>query len=153
MKITLNRTFYIRAVAIILVILLGVLMFFIGKQHTILLDNKTVGSFKALSEVEVQVDKQDKLFLAPRDRDQAVVTAQGHKVTIKYTDASWNEVTITKKLHLPVGESMMLLSIPTLVSDPDAPQDVWLTHFEVAPPTPSAADEAVITDDTMMSDI
>lgn len=153
MKLTFNRTFFIRLTAIVLVILLAVWMFFIGKQHTILLDNKTVGDFKALSEVEVQVDKQEALFLMPRDRDQAIVTAQKHKVVIKYTDSSWNEVEIVKTVKLPLMDSMMLLSIPTLVANPDAPQSEWLTHFEIQV-TPPEKDEVVITDEvTLVTDI
>ena len=153
MKLTFNRTFFIRLTAIVLVILLAVWMFFIGKQHTILLDNKTVGDFKALSEVEVQVDKQEALFLMPRDRDQAIVTAQKHKVVIKYTDSSWNEVEIVKTVKLPLSDSMMLLSIPTLVANPDAPQSEWLTHFEIQV-TPPEKDEVVITDEvTLVTDI
>jgi len=153
MKLTFNRTFFIRLTAIVLVILLAVWMFFIGKQHTILLDNKTVGDFKALSEVEVQVDKQEALFLMPRDRDQAIVTAQKHKVVIKYTDSSWNEVEIVKTVKLPLSDSMMLLSIPTLVANPEAEQSEWLTHFEIQV-TPPEKDEVVITDEvTLVTDI
>ncbi|NLZ67832.1 MAG: hypothetical protein GX903_02370 [Spirochaetales bacterium] len=153
MKLTFNRTFFIRLTAIVLVILLAVWMFFIGKQHTILLDNKTVGDFKALSEVEVQVDKQEALFLMPRDRDQAIVTAQKHKVVIKYTDSSWNEVEIVKTVKLPLMDSMMLLSIPTLVANPEAEQSEWLTHFEIQV-TPPEKDEVVITDEvTLVTDI
>lgn len=153
MKLTFNRTFFIRLTAIVLVILLAVWMFFIGKQHTILLDNKTVGDFKALSEVEVQVDKQEALFLMPRDRDQAIVTAQKHKVVIKYTDSSWNEVEIVKTVKLPLSDSMMLLSIPTLVANPQAEQSEWLTHFEIQV-TPPEKDEVVITDEvTLVTDI
>ena len=153
MKLTFNRTFFIRLTAIVLVILLAVWMFFIGKQHTILLDNKTVGDFKALSEVEVQVDKQEALFLMPRDRDQAIVTAQKHRVVIKYTDSSWNEVEIVKTVKLPLSDSMMLLSIPTLVANPEAEQSEWLTHFEIQV-TPPEKDEVVITDEvTLVTDI
>ncbi|MEA4859824.1 MAG: DUF6672 family protein, partial [Sphaerochaeta sp.] len=39
MKIHFGKSFTVRLVAIVLVILFGVMLFFIGKQHTILLDN------------------------------------------------------------------------------------------------------------------
>ncbi len=151
MKITFNRSFYIRTAAIVLVILLAVWMFIIGKQHTILLDNKTVGEYKALQEVEIQVDDQENLFLGPRDRDQAIVTNQKHKVVIKYVDENWEEVVIEKTLRLPHSESMMLLSIPTLVNNPNADQSEWLTHFEVQVQTSSADEEVVITDELDVS--
>lgn len=154
MKIEFNKTFYIRLAAIIIVLLIAIWMFFIGKQHTILLDNKTVDNFKALSEVEVSVDKLEKLYLLPRDRDQAIVTGQTHKVYVKYTDASWNEIEIVRKIKLPLGESMMLFSIPVFVADPDAPQDTYLTPFKVQLQISNTGDDLNIQDENaLISDI
>ena len=42
MHVTFDRRFYIRTVAIVLVLLFGVIMYFMGRQHTILIGNKTV---------------------------------------------------------------------------------------------------------------
>lgn len=144
-----KRRLIIRIAFVLLLILLGIWMFFIGKQHTLLLDNMTVGDYRALDLVYVSVDGGDELELTRRMRDQAIVTAQTHTVRITYTDSSWNEVTIEKKIHIPLNENMMLLSIPTLIADPDAPQEVWLTHFEsMAVTVDDSASDVVITDET-----
>jgi len=150
--IKMDRRLIVRIVAIVLVLILAVVMFHIGKEHTILLDNKTVGDYKALSQVNVTIDKLPEIELYPRDRDQAVVTAQNHRIRLVYTDSSYNEVVLEKKLKLPISEKMMLLSIPTLVANPDAPQSEWLTHFEVVPVAPTAEDEQIVTDDTAIGD-
>lgn len=138
-KFQITRRFWIRIAAIAVVLLLAVLMFWLGKQHTILLDNKTLEvdgrSYKALSIVEVKVDKGEWLELAARDRDMAVVTDQGHRITVRYTDENYEDVEKTWKFSVPLGEDMMLLSIPALVGGAD--HDVWLSHYE--PPVAAVA--------------
>jgi hypothetical protein len=153
MKLTFDRRFLIRTIALVVVLLFAVLMFFIGKQHTILLDNKTVTvegqELRALQLVTVQVDKLEELELASRDRDKAVVTNQKHQISITYTDSDWNDISFTRKFKIPVGEDMSIISIPTLVANPDAPQSLWLVKYEypTIAVTPSPADEVVVTDD------
>ena len=153
MKMKFDRQFWIRCAAIVVVLLFGVLMFFIGKQHTILLDNKTVTvngqEIRALQLVEVQINKLESLELTARDRDKAEVTRQSHKVTISYTDSNWNEITFTRKFKVPLMEEMVLISIPTLVSDPEADQELWLEKYELPAYAVQAApeEEVVVTDE------
>jgi hypothetical protein len=155
-KFQITRRFWIRIAAIAVVLLVAVLMFWIGKQHTILLDNKTLEvdgrTYKAFSIVEVQVDKEDRLELAARDRDMAVVTNQSHRITVWYTDDNYEEVVKTWKFSVPLGESMILLSIPALVGGAD--QSVWLTHYEppVAAVAPVDADVVVSEDVALLGD-
>ncbi len=126
----LGRSFYIRIAAIVLVILLGVLMFFIGKQHTILLDNNKYEDIKALDEVTVAIDGVEGLPIYSRMRDQAVVTGQRHTIAVTYVDSNWEEHTFERDIKIPVGENMMILYLPYLVENPDSPQEEWLKHFE-----------------------
>lgn len=144
-KIT--KRFWIQVAAIIVLILLGVLMFVIGKQHTILLDNKTLetetATYRALPEVTVQVDKGEKIELAARDRDQAIVVRQGHTVTVWYEDPkTYEERELKIKFRVPLSENMMLMSIPALVNGAD--ESVWLTHYEIAVVTSVASEEEAI---------
>lgn len=142
-----------RLIAIVIILLIGMMLFFIGKQHTILLDNKTITingeEIKALKMVEVQVDKLDSLEFVPRDRDKVAVTRQKHTITVSYTDVDWNEISITRKFRIPLMEEMAIISIPTLVANPDAPQSVWLEKYELPTFAVQAApeDEVVVTDD------
>ena len=126
----LGRSFYIRIAAIVLVILLGVLMFFIGKQHTILLDNNKFEDIKALDEVTVAIDGVEGLPIYSRMRDQSIVTGQRHTIAVTYVDSNWEEHTFERDIKIPVGENMMILYLPYLVANPDSPQEEWLKHFE-----------------------
>ena len=143
-----GRSFYIRIAAIILVILLGVLMFFIGKQHTILLDNNKFEDIKALDEVTVAIDGVEGLPIYSRMRDQSIVTGQRHTIAVTYVDSNWEEHTFERDIKIPVGENMMILYLPYLVANPDSPQEEWLKHFEsqaIVAEDPSA-DEVVLDD-------
>lgn len=153
MKITFNRIFLMRLIAIVVVLLFAMVLFFIGKQHTVLLDNKTITvngeEIKALKMVEVQVNKLEALEFVPRDRDKVEVTRQKHTITISYTDENWEEISITRKFTLPLMEEMVIISIPTLAANPDAPQSVWLEKYELPTYAVQAVpeDEVVVTDD------
>ncbi|MBG0766038.1 DUF6672 family protein [Sphaerochaeta halotolerans] len=161
MKLALTRTFWFRFVAILIILVFAVVLFFIGKQHTVLIDNKTVTvggqEIRALQLVEIQIDNKDSMELAARDRDKEDVTGQKHSVTVIYTDSNWEEYTIERTFEVPLMQEMVLLSIPTLVANPEADQSLWLENYE--PPTyaVTAADreEEVIIDDlsVLLTDI
>lgn len=129
-----KKRIIIRSCAIIAIILLAFLMYFIGREHTVLVDNKTVTldngtEIKALQVVEVQVDKQESMELAARDRDKYTVTSQSHKITVSYTDSDWNEKSFTVKFKVPSKLDMVIISIPTLVADPEADSSVWMREY------------------------
>ncbi|MDY0288781.1 MAG: hypothetical protein RBR15_08160 [Sphaerochaeta sp.] len=153
MKIPFNRMMMMRLAAILLVLVLAVVLFFIGKQHTVLLDNKAVTvngeEIKAMKMVEVTVNKLPSLEFVPRDRDKVDVTRQKHTITISYTDENWEEILITRKFTVPLMEEMVIISIPTLAANPDAPQSLWLEKYELPAYAVQAApaDEAIVTDD------
>jgi len=129
-----RRKLFIRAAAIVLIILFGVLMAFIGRQHTILLDNKNIEingtELKALSLVEIQVDDEPSMELAKRDRDLVLVQGQRHTVIVTYADENWNEFVLEKKFKIPFGQDMFLFSIPAFINDIDD-VDSYIQPFEV----------------------
>ena len=145
-----RRRHLFQLAAIVFMLLLAVLMFFIGRQHTILLDNKTLEvegkSYLAFSIVEVAVDRLERLELAARDRDKADVLGQNHVLSVWYTDKAFEEHELKVKFSIPVGQDMVLISLPALVGG--AAQSVWLQPY--TPPTavaPPMAEEPVIADD------
>ncbi|MEA4859683.1 hypothetical protein SDC9_63602 [bioreactor metagenome] len=152
MKLNLTRTFWIRTAAIALILVFSVFLFFIGKQHTVLVDNKTVTvngvEVKALQLVEVQVNSLDSLELAARDRDKFDVTGQKHKVTVIYTDANWEEHTIVRTFKVPLMQDMVMILLPALVANPEGEQSLWLENYELPTYAMTApAEEPVVTDD------
>lgn len=152
MKLNFSRTFWIRTAAIALILVFSVFLFFIGKQHTVLVDNKTVTvngvEVKALQLVEVQLNKLDSLELAARDRDKFDVTGQKHKVTVIYTDANWEEHTIVRTFKVPLMQDMVMILLPALVANPEGEQSLWLENYELPTYAMTApAEEPVVTDD------
>ncbi|AEC02867.1 DUF6672 family protein [Parasphaerochaeta coccoides] len=137
-----ERRLLIRIGCVLLILAVALWMYFIGRQHTVLVDNRAVeqagGTIQALKVVEVQVDGQKVIELFPRDRDQFTVTGQRHTITMRFTDSSYNDVEIVRSFRIPVGEDMVLISLPTFAADSKAGQDVWLSSFKplVAPAAP-----------------
>lgn len=140
-KISFSRGLCIRIIAILLVVILAVVMFVIGKQHKIYFDNKDWGPYKAYQFVEVSVDKQDSVELARRDRDVFTVVAQGHTIHI---DAMGDEKDV--KIHIPLFMRDVLINIPALMNGEG--QDKWMEEFIVETVSVSSVDETVITDET-----
>ena len=149
-----QRTFLIRVAAILIIILFGVFLFFIGRQHTVLLDNNTVTrdgvELPALKLVEVKVGKKGpSLEMTPRIRDKTDVVGQKHKVKVIYTDDMWNEHVYELAFKIPLMQNMVLISLPALLENPD---DVsyWLENFEGLAITQS---EAPVNDDIVFDEL
>lgn len=150
MKLKLTRKFFIRLAAILVILVLAVVMFFVGKQHTILIDNFSQGDYKALDYFEVSVDGSPLLDMSPMLREQFVVTGQKHTVTIQWEDeASGQMLAVNVAIEVPLMQDMMLMSVPTFMADMSQPQSVWLTPFEsMAVVSTDPADNEVVLDDT-----
>ncbi|NCC65396.1 MAG: hypothetical protein EOM15_12150 [Spirochaetia bacterium] len=153
MKLVINRRFWIRLAALCVVLIFSVFLFFIGRQHTILVDNKAITindtEYQALQLVEVQINKQPALELAARDRDKFEATGQKHTVVITYTDRNWEEQVIVRSFKVPLMQDMLLLSIPALVGNPDSEQSLWLEMYELPSyaMTAQPVEEPVVTDE------
>lgn len=130
-----GRRIAVRAVLLAAYVALTAVVFILGKGHTILVDNKDAedGSVQATDGVLVRVDRQEELELYAGDRDKAVVRGQTHTVTIEAIDGSSK---VQKRIQVPLGEDMVLLSIPKLA----AGIEPALAPF-VAPVAPPPTDE------------
>ncbi len=149
MKLT--RKFFIRTAAIVLILILAVVMFFVGKQHTILIDNFSSGDYRALDEFWVSVDGSELLDMGRMMREQFVVMGQKHTVTLQWDDeASGQRLEVSVRVSIPLGDDMVLLSVPTFMADMNAPQSTWLTPFVSQATTVSSSpeDNTVVLDDT-----
>jgi hypothetical protein len=109
------RRIIVRVVLIAAYIGLTVLVFVMGKGHTILVDNKDAedGSVQAIDGVMVAVDRQEAIELYSGDRDKAVVMGQVHTVSVEVIA---DGTKLQKKIRLPIGEEMLLLSVPKLAA-------------------------------------
>jgi hypothetical protein len=109
-----RRRFLVRVGLIAVYVLAIALAFVTGKGHTILVDNKDrPEGFAALDGILVSVDGKEPLELYAGDRDMVKVKGQRHRVSIEAI-AGGDKKEIT--LELPMGEDMLLLSVPKLAA-------------------------------------
>jgi hypothetical protein len=112
---TFARRLIVHAVLLAAAVGLAALFFVTGKGHTLLIDNKDAedGSVQAIDGVMVSVDRQEALELYRGDRDKAVVKGQAHTISIEVIA---DGTKIRKKIRLPIGREMLLLSVPKLAA-------------------------------------
>lgn len=115
MKLFGSRSSIVRTILVAVYLVLLVLMLVTGKRHTILIDNKDAedGSYAAIDGMTVQIDAQEALEYYPGDRDKAIVTGQKHRIKVElFTDGT----VIEDEFTLPLGQDMVLLSVPKLMA-------------------------------------
>ncbi len=122
-----TRRLIVRGSLIAVYILLMVLMIFIGRRHTILIDNRDApdGSYRAINGMEVSIDRLESSEYYPGDRDKALVQGQKHTIKINIFD---NNQTIEKTFTVPLWSDMLIISVPKLV----AGIEPWIEPFTVA---------------------
>lgn len=110
-----SRKTIVRTVLIVLYVALGALMLISGKSHTILIDNKDAddGSYLAIDGMSVQIDNQESSEYYPGDRDKALVKGQKHSIKVEIFS---EEKKIEKTFTVPLGQEMVLLSVPKMVN-------------------------------------
>ncbi|MDR1873753.1 MAG: hypothetical protein LBQ90_01890 [Synergistaceae bacterium] len=128
---------FLRLLLLALVVLLGTWLVYIGREHQVFLDNKTIEvdgqSFRALKSVKVSVNGAEPVELLPRDRDLALVVGPAFRIRVEVMDEWGEEVVKTIDRELTPGFSRdMMLSMPLLAAD----REDWVR------PSPTVQQEA-----------
>lgn len=139
-----------------LLIGIAVLMFFIGRGHTVYIDNKTVEydgqSYKAFNKAVVYVDGERIAKLATRERGKATVIGQKFTMTLELTREKGGETeTMELTYKLPRTWDGIVISLPAYLND--LPEDIWMTEFIAQATEEEAADEEIITDEFALGDV
>ncbi len=125
------KQLFIRIGFVFALILISVGLYYAGKGHTLLLDNKNIefngNEYKALSIVEVKIDRGEEFELMKRDRIKEETSGQRHSITITYTDDNNEEKVLHESFKIKVGEPFYLLSIPALLGG----DENWIQVFEL----------------------
>ena len=114
-KVMQKRTLIVRAAIIVLYILLAVLMFITGRSHTVFIDNRSAedGSYSAIKSMTVTVNHNKPSEFMKGDRDKFVIKGQKLKIKVESFDG---KIDGTYTMHVPLGEDMVLVSVPKLVA-------------------------------------
>ena len=108
-----------RLVVLALLVLLGIWLFYIGREHQIFLDNKTLGDFKALEQVNVSINGGEAVEIMTRERDVKKVV--GPKFEIKaevFNKDGELEKAVTKTIHVCFSKDIMI-NLPAFVAEDD----------------------------------
>jgi hypothetical protein len=121
---SMNRRNGVRLTLLVLVGVLSIFLYRMGKGFDLLLDNKTVTigekTYKAFSLVRVSVDGSEPLELMKRDREVISVVGYNHRIKVEVLDMDEDVVKTVEKEFEITRETGDLLSIPALVEgEPD----------------------------------
>ena len=95
--------------------LLGVWLFYTGREHQIFLDNKTIGEYSALEQVNVSINGDRPVELMSRERDVRKAVGPIFELKAEAFDEEGNIAnTITKTIELDFSKDVMI-SLPALV--------------------------------------
>ena len=128
----------IRIGLVVLYFLLLALVYTRGRTHTLLLDNKELdgGRLPAFEDVLVSVNGAEPIELYAEDRDLVTLKGQSHRIVL---ESAADGKKIEKRITLPIGEDMLLLSLPKLAAGEEGAIEVFVP-LDAAPP---AEDEAL----------
>ena len=137
---------------LLVLIAVCVLMFIIGRGHTVYLDNKTLEyngqTYAAAHRVVVSVDGEKVASLNKRERGSAICIGQKFRMSLAVTqekDGPTRNLSVT--LQLPYSMDGIIINIPGLLSG--LPQEAYLSEFVSAPPV-EEEEETVTTDEFEM---
>ena len=109
-----------RIILLAALIALGFGLFYIGREHQIFLDNKTLGEYKALEQVNVSINGGEVAELLPRDRDLRKVV--GPKFILKAEIFDENgEITqnIEREIKICFFSKDIMINLPSLAASSD----------------------------------
>jgi hypothetical protein len=121
-----------RIAVLCLILMLSAWLFYIGREHQVFLDNRTIEtdgqSFRALPFVKVSVAGKPSIELMPRDRDVSAAVGPRFTVKVEVMDEFGEEVEkVVEKEITPGFSGDMMLSLPLLAAERD--------DFVLPPPT------------------
>ena len=94
---------------------LGMWLFCIGREHQIFLDNKTIGGYPALEQVNVSINGGKPVELMSRERDMRKAVGPRFELKAEIFDEDGNIVnTITKMIELRGDSRDVMISLPAL---------------------------------------
>lgn len=98
-----------RLVVLAALIALGVWLFYIGREHQIFLDNKTLGDFKALEQVNVSINGGEISELMTRERDVKKVVGPEFEVKAEIFNEDGEIINrIAKKIKINFSKDIMI---------------------------------------------
>lgn len=150
-----KRQLIFRAAAITVILVIAVIMFIIGRGHTIYFDNVSADyegkSYDAYYKVTVIKDGEKVAKLADDERGMADLMGQTLSMTLEITDEKGAEPHSHRvSMPIPYGTDGIVINIPELMAG--LPQQAYMSEFVPVATSEEDTDEEVVIDEFEMSD-
>ena len=151
-----TRSLLYKIGALLILVAICVVMFIIGRGHTVYLDNKTMEyegqEYKAFHRCTVYVNGEKLSKLSAKDRGMATTMGQSFTMTLEITaDKKSDPVTKEFTIKLPYSLDGIVVNLPGLVEG--LPEEAWMSEFvSLATEETTEEDEEIVTDEFAMGD-
>lgn len=144
-----NKKWLYRIGALVILLAICVVMFIIGRGHTIYLDNKTIEyngeEITAMHKITVNVNGERIAKLSKKDRGMATCMGQKFEMELVVTkEKGDDEVTIPVTLTLPYNMDGIVINLPAYLEG--LPEEAYMSEF-VSIATTEEEEEEVVTDE------
>ncbi len=152
-----KRQLIFRAAAIAVILVIAVIMFIIGRGHTIYFDNVSADyegkSYDAYYKVTVIKDGEKVAKLAEDERGMTDLMGQTLSMTLEITDEKGAEPHSHRvSMPIPYGTDGIVINVPELMAG--LPSQAYMSEFVPIATSEEDTDEEVVTDEFVMeSDI
>jgi hypothetical protein len=140
-----RRSLYQRSGAVLFLIALSGVLFYVGKGHTLLLDTNAVTidgkEYKSADTVDVSIDGRAPESMGRAERNQVLVGGPGHTITLEVATGGDR---IVQKFRIPTFMDTAVVSVPAILGN--APRDKWISKFVPPPPEDVPAEQIHLQD-------
>ncbi len=145
-----KKRLVVRLVAILAIIALAVVMFIIGRGHTVYFDNKEIEyngkTYGTKYSVEVLVNGEKVAKLKDGDRGMANTMGQNFSMELLVKEEKeGNAQKMKVGLPLPYNMDGIIINLPALMAG--LPSDAYMSEFIPVPSDEELQDEEVVTDE------
>ena len=151
-----KRQLIFRGAAIVIILAIAVVMFIIGRGHTIYFDNKDAEydgkKYESFYKVTVIKDREKVAKLGEDERGMTDLMGQTLSITLEITDEKGNDPQSAKvSMPIPYGLDGIVINIPELMAG--LPADAYMSEFvPVATSEDEEEDEEVVIDEFEMTE-
>lgn len=147
-----KKRFFIRLATVLVLIGIAVLMYFLGRGHTVYFDNKKLDyngtTYDTPYKVEVYVGGERAAKLYDKERGSSICIGANFKMELKVTqEKGGTETEETYSIKLPYDKDGLIVNLPGLMAG--LPEDAWMSEF-ISTEEAQPEDEEVVTDEFSM---
>lgn len=141
-----KRTFLFRAGTILLLLIIAGIMMYIGRGHTVYMDNKSLDyngqTYATPYKIEVIVDGEKVAKLRNNERGMATCIGQKISMTLVITqEKGGSEETMDVTIPVPYNMDGVAINLPGYLAG--LPQEAYLSEFQIVAEEPEEESEAV----------